>query len=323
MKKKLNKKQITVILLGVILAIVIVAGSVTAVLMLNSGNKSDKKTGSSNVSSEEISSADATGSADIESDESSDKIYISDCDSTDPFEEQENIQLITDEGMIKQGKGAFLNSSTSPLFFSAKLKKAVDISPLKGGYVHFSLYVANKNNFVKNIFFEISSSGVADAEELQWEIALSSIKEGWNEIYLSIPSGVKTGKIVYTKVNFFRLYSPNLDTKKGSLDVVIDDIYVTKKAEQVSTGEDASGSPASGEQTQTLKDGYRETQAANGKMIASFNTVNIFSEMKNLEVTVKDGEHVEGSGAMRVKGAQNGRRRKHIQKFCVESARRQ
>lgn len=40
-------------------------------------------------------------------------------------------------------------------------------------------------------------------------------------------------------------------------------------------------------------------------MIASFNTVNIFSEMKNLEVTVKDGEHVEGSGAMRVKGAQS------------------
>ena len=36
MKKKLNKKQITVILLGVILVIVIVAGSVTAVLMLNS-----------------------------------------------------------------------------------------------------------------------------------------------------------------------------------------------------------------------------------------------------------------------------------------------
>ena len=158
MKKKLNKKQITVILLGVILAIVIVAGSVTAVLMLNSGNKSDKKTGSSNVSSEEISSADATGSADIESDESSDKIYISDCDSTDPFEEQENIQLITDEGMIKQGKGAFLNSSTSPLFFSAKLKKAVDISPLKGGYVHFSLYVANKNNFVKNIFANCNSN---------------------------------------------------------------------------------------------------------------------------------------------------------------------
>ncbi len=243
--------------------------------------------------------------ADTESGESSDKIYISDCDSIDQLEEQENIQLITDEGMIKQGKGAFLNSSTSPLFFSAKFKKAVDISPLKGGYVHFSLYVANKNNFVKNIFFEISSSGVADAEELQWEIALSSIKEGWNEIYLSIPSGVKTGKIVYTKVNFFRLYSPNLDTKKGSLDVVIDDIYVTKKAEQVSPGEDSSGSTASGEQTQTLKDGYKETSAANGKMIASLNTVNIFSEMKNLEVTVKDGEHVEGSGAMRVKGAQS------------------
>lgn len=305
MKKKLNKKQITVILLGVILAIVIAAGSVTAALMLNSGNKSDKKTGGNDVSSEESSSADATGSADTESGESSDKIYISDCDSIDPLEEQENIQLITDEGMIKQGKGAFLNSSTSPLFFSAKFKKAVDISPLKGGYVHFSLYVANKNNFVKNIFFEISSSGVADAEELQWEIALSSIKEGWNEIYLSIPSGVKTGKIVHTKVNFFRLYSPNLDTKKGSLDVVIDDIYVTKKAEQVSTGEDTSDSTASGEQTQTLKDGYKETSAANGKMIASFNTVNIFSEMKNLEVTVKDGEHVEGSGAMRVKGAQS------------------
>lgn len=307
MKSKLNKKQILVILLGVILVIAIIAGAVIAVLQIQSGGQPGKNADSSSVSSNQDSDKnnDASSSGDTTAEDSSDRIYISDCDSIDIFEEQENIQLVTDEGMYKQGKGAFLNSSTSPIFFKAKLKKAVDISPLKGGYIHFSLYVASKNNFVKNLFFEISSAGLSDAEELQWEIELSSIKEGWNEIYLSIPNGIKTGKIDYTEINFFRLYSPNLDTKKGSLDVIIDDICVTKKAEQTVENSNSSDSSDSKDVTQLPKDGYRETSAVSGKMIASCNTVNIFSEVKNLEVTVKDNEHVEGSGAMRVVGSQS------------------
>lgn len=307
MKGKLNKKQISVILLGVILVIAITAGAAVAVVKIQNGGKPGKNADSSSVSSnqDEDNNNDASGSGDTTAEDSSDRIYISDCDSIDKFEEQENIQLVTDEGMYKQGKGAFLNSSTSPIFFKAKLKQAVDISPLKGGYIHFSLYVASKNNFVKNLFFEISSAGLSDAEELQWEIELSSIKEGWNEIYLSIPNGIKTGKIDYTEINFFRLYSPNLDTKKGSLDVIIDDICVTKKAEQTADNSNSSDQADSKDETQQPKDGYRETAAENGKMIASCNTVNIFSEVKNLEVTVKEAEHVEGSGAMRVKGAQS------------------
>ena len=307
MKGKLNKKQISVILLGVILVIAITAGAAVAVLKIQNGGKPGKNADSSSVSSnqDEDNNNDASGSGDTTAEDSSDRIYISDCDSIDKFEEQENIQLVTDEGMYKQGKGAFLNSSTSPIFFKAKLKQAVDISPLKGGYIHFSLYVASKNNFVKNLFFEISSAGLSDAEELQWEIELSSIKEGWNEIYLSIPNGIKTGKIDYTEINFFRLYSPNLDTKKGSLDVIIDDICVTKKAEQTADNSSSSDQADSKDETQQPKDGYRETAAENGKMIASCNTVNIFSEVKNLEVTVKEAEHVEGSGAMRVVGSQS------------------
>lgn len=230
MKGKLNKKQISVILSGVILIIAIIAGTAVAVLKIQSSGKPGDNS-SSSVSGDRDSDKNngSSGSDDTAAEDSSDRIYISDCDSIDKLEEQENIQLVTDEGMYKQGKGAFLNSSTSPIFFKAKLKQAVDISSLKGGYIHFSLYVASKNNFVKNLFFEISSAGLSDAEELQWEIELSSIKEGWNEIYLSIPNGIKTGKIDYTEINFFRLYSPNLDTKKGSLDVIIDDICVTKK----------------------------------------------------------------------------------------------
>lgn len=307
MKGKLNKKQISVILLGVILVIAITAGAAIAVVKIQNGGKPGKNADSSSVSSnqDEDNNNDASGSGDTTAEDSSDRIYISDCDSIDKFEEQENIQLVTDEGMYKQGKGAFLNSSTSPIFFKAKLKQAVDISPLKGGYIHFSLYVASKNNFVKNLFFEISSAGLSDAEELQWEIGLSSIKEGWNEIYLSIPNGIKTGKIDYTEINFFRLYSPNLDTKKGSLDVIIDDICITKKAEQTADNSNSSDQADSKDETQQPKDGYRETAAENGKMIASCNTVNIFSEVKNLEVTVKEAEHVEGSGAMRVVGSQS------------------
>lgn len=307
MKGKLNKKQISVILLGVILVIAITAGAAIAVVKIQNGGKPGKNADSSSISSnqDEDNNNDASGSGDTTAEDSSDRIYISDCDSIDKFEEQENIQLVTDEGMYKQGKGAFLNSSTSPIFFKAKLKQAVDISPLKGGYIHFSLYVASKNNFVKNLFFEISSAGLSDAEELQWEIELSSIKEGWNEIYLSIPNGIKTGKIDYTEINFFRLYSPNLDTKKGSLDVIIDDICITKKAEQTADNSNSSDQADSKDETQQPKDGYRETAAENGKMIASCNTVNIFSEVKNLEVTVKEAEHVEGSGAMRVVGSQS------------------
>ncbi len=326
MKGKLNKKQISVILSGVILIIAIIAGTAVAVLKIQSSGKPGDNS-SSSVSGDRDSDKnnDSSGSDDTAAEDSSDRIYISDCDSIDKLEEQENIQLVTDEGMYKQGKGAFLNSSTSPIFFKAKLKQAVDISSLKGGYIHFSLYVASKNNFVKNLFFEISSAGLSDAEELQWEIELSSIKEGWNEIYLSIPNGIKTGKIDYTEINFFRLYSPNLDTKKGSLDVIIDDICVTKKAEQTADNSNSSDQADSKDEQEQLKDGYRETAAANGKMIASFNTVNIFSEAKNLAVTVKDAEHVEGSGAMKVTDSQSAsfvfKNPVDISQYVVESGR--
>ena len=44
---------------------------------------------------------------------------------------------------------------------------------------------------------------------------------------------------------------------------------------------------------------YAETEAVNGKMIASCNTINVFKTLENVAVTVAPREFAEGSGALK------------------------
>lgn len=278
-KENKSKKALILIIIGILVVTVI---AITAVVF------ADKKTEEKPVTSN--SSADNSSNMSQSTD---DKLYITNCDSTDNFKEMSNIQVVSDEGMYVEGKGAFLNSSTLPIFCSAVFENPIDISKFKGGSLHISFYLSSKANFKNDICFEISSSGTFDKDELQWNIPLSKVSEGWNEKYLMLTDAIKTDAIDLKSVNFFRFYSPDLDIST-SLDVILDDVYLSKTA-----GEDSKGSSSETDKT-VQSDSFKESDTNKGKRIMSCNTVNILSSCKNLEVTSKQGEFVEGTGAMKL-----------------------
>lgn len=275
-----SKKTLILIIAGILVVTVI---AVTAVVFAD-------KTSTKNPNNKNESSVD---NSTVSSQVDDDKKYLTNCDNTENLKETTNIQVVIDKGMFVEGKGAFLNSSTLPIFCSAVFDNPIDISKFKGGSIHISFYLGSKSNLKSDICFEISSSGTFDKNELQWNIPLSKVSEGWNEKYLMFTEALKTDNIDLTAINFFRFYSPELDTST-SLDVILDDVYACKTA-----GEDSAGSAT--ETDSTVKtDSFMETDSNKGKRIMSCNTVNILSSCKNLDVTTKAGEFLEGTGAMKL-----------------------
>lgn len=92
---------------------------------------------------------------------------------------------------------------------------AVDISEYKDdGYIHFYMYLPKTAvDANPTLQFELTSSGKADANELQYKFGKGNefynvtFKEGWNEIWLPIAGGHSTNYIDFTKVNFIRIFS--------------------------------------------------------------------------------------------------------------------
>lgn len=289
MKEKMKSKKTVLVIVGIILILALAA----LLIWFGVGNHGKGTNKDADKQGEEVPKEDDKKIEKTEN--TNDTVYIVDCDSTDVLEEMKNIQVVTDEGLYVQGKGAYLNASTLAVFCEGKLKESVDISQLKGGSVHISFYIGSKANFVQDICFELSSAGTYDQQELQWSIPLNEVREGWNEKYLPISEASETGNINLTAINYFRFYSPELNTSV-SLDVILDDVYATKKA-----GEDSQGS-ATADGT-IVTDSYKETGTNKGTRIMSCNTVNILSSLKNLEVTTNPGEYVEGSGAMKIVNA--------------------
>ena len=206
-------------------------------------------------------------------------VRILDCDSTEPLKDAQNIKVTTRSGKYVQGKGAFANMKYQTDLVKGVLKQPVDISKYAKGSIHISLYVEKKSALTDMIHFELSSMGIPDSDELEWFIPISKLEEGWNEFYLAIPGAFESGKIDLTEINFFRVFSPN--PKKG-VAVVLDDVYATDT-------EGVIFEPESNALKAITPDSYKETEAQDGKMIMSCNTVNIFELLGNVEVTVTKG----------------------------------
>ena len=293
MKEKMKKYQLPIIIVTIVVLVSALAVAAWFILVNFEKNKDNNKKPDTEIS--EDVDKDKTETDDSAKDE--DKVYITDCDNTDGFDDMMNITVIRDKGLYTQGKGAFINSSTLTVFAAAKMKERVDVSEYKGGAIHLSFYIGSKENFKENICFEISSAGTYDQDELQWSIPLYSVAEGWNEKWLPISDAAQTGNIDLSMVNYFRFYSPDLDTSK-SVDVILDDVYATK-----TIGENSSGGDSVTADGTITEDDFEETGTDKGTRILSCNTMNVLSSVKNLQVTTKRGEFVEGSGAMKLVGA--------------------
>ena len=117
-------------------------------------------------------------------------------------------------------------------------KDTVDISGTDT--IAIDLYVSDldKVQALANVFFEISSSGTCDKDELQWEFAGllkdDRLEEGWNTVYLDIGVATQANQFDETAVNFIRFYTFHTTDANG-LVIKLDNIRAC-----VTGGEDYS-----------------------------------------------------------------------------------
>ena len=147
--------------------------------------------------------------------------FILDCDTRDSRSGISGANITTVEGEYKEGSGA-AKSTSGQIRLQSKLKEAVDISEYADGKLHLWLYVGDKSTLTSSsLHIEISSSGQADNNELQWNVSLSSLNgNSWNELNLELSEGIKNGTIDLSAVNFVRVYFDANET----VDFIVDDI---------------------------------------------------------------------------------------------------
>ena len=80
--------------------------------------------------------------------------------------------------------------------------------------VAFDLYIDDVEALlagVREMYFEISSAGVCDQEELQWSVISTlrdmNLEEGWCTVYMDIGTASKSGEIDVTDVDYIRFYT--------------------------------------------------------------------------------------------------------------------
>ena len=108
---------------------------------------------------------------------------------------------------------------------------AVNITGMK--YLTFDFYVSDAAALPesRNIFFELTSGGSPDQQEISYQLYTSDneslgIKEGWNHIIipLSLFTDKTGGEMQWTYVNCFRMYNQNPITVNGELTIAIDNV---------------------------------------------------------------------------------------------------
>lgn len=203
---------------------------------------------------------------------------IMSCDTVNILDGITSAKVTTESGCFVEGTGAFkLDLPKSASAFV--LKKSVDISAYKDGYIHLSLYLSDKSLITQCVVFEISSSGTYDKEEYNYVINASKLQNGWNHLWLPISSGAPTGNIDLTKVNYLRIYGQKaLD----GLVAYLDDIYVTNEDLSVDIGDSA---------------------VKNGKLILGCDDKADMTNINGVELTTAPREFVAGTGAFKIKNS--------------------
>ena len=100
---------------------------------------------------------------------------------------------------------------------------AVDISEYADGYIHMLLYVEDASSFDSHAYFEISSTGTYDANEMEYKFN-GRLQDGWNCLSFKLKDGGATGSIDWTAVNFSRLILQN----NGGVPIWFAGLYVTQ-----------------------------------------------------------------------------------------------
>ncbi len=202
---------------------------------------------------------------------------IMSCNTVNILKGISNAKVTVKKDQHVEGTGAFVcDFETGASSFA--LNNATDLSAYEDGYIHMSLYINDVSLITKRLVFEMTSSGTYDKDEMTFIINQSELKSGWNHLWIPLKSVAATiGNPNLKSIDYLRIYA---DKAEKGIVAYLDDLYATMEGK---------------------KDEFSETDVPypKGKMIASCNTINVFKELKSAQVTTKQGEFVEGTGAMK------------------------
>ncbi len=135
----------------------------------------------------------------------------------------------------KEGSGAWKFENATSTLFSHSFSTPVDISSYAdmGGYLHMWIYVEDVEKFkaASDCELELTSSGRADVQEINWTLTKYITQSGWTELYLPFDtaeitlgstSNAQRGEFKSEALNFMRLYVAGNEANT----YMIDDVYV-------------------------------------------------------------------------------------------------
>lgn len=133
--------------------------------------------------------------------ENAKKKTLFDCDSwSSPF----NVIYNSNSAYVMDGRGSWrwITTTLEGRFDS------VDISEYKQGYLHFYLYCSDVSKIGTEGQIEITSSGICDENEYNWNLKQYVTKTGWNEVWLDLWGAGTTGGVAdLSKINYMRIYT--------------------------------------------------------------------------------------------------------------------
>lgn len=110
------------------------------------------------------------------------------------------------------------------LIVSAMNFASADLSAYVYGWIHMSVYVEDASGFTSHAYFEISSGGQNNVEEMGYQMMPVGFQDGWNHFVFKLSEGEKEGgDINWSAVNWSRVV---LQNDNGN-EVFIDGVYVT------------------------------------------------------------------------------------------------
>ena len=154
------------------------------------------------------------------------------CDTTGYLGSSSGTLSLTSEE-YKEGSAAIRCENSSSVWYQFPNMASLDLSAYSDGQLRFWLYINDTSylNSANPVSVELSSSTSNDNEELQWNIPVADLKNGWNEITLPIaaPSS-RQGTISLSSVRRLRIFH---NGGKTGLVTILDDVRVTERQAQI------------------------------------------------------------------------------------------
>jgi len=145
-----------------------------------------------------------------------------------------NISVSND---AREGKGSLRQDmqAAGDMVFCRNLKP-IDLSAYsKDGYLHLWIYVDDASK-ISGGQIELTSSARSDLREINWNINGLGLKNGWNEIYVSVNRAEQEGGAPdFSKINYVRIYFHC----KGKVTVGLDDLSFCRESATAAAGQEA------------------------------------------------------------------------------------